>query len=946
MDFTRLNKHWVKIDFRDDFSWAKVNKVKKIPGRKYDSKEKTWKVPLKTKESATQFLFFCNEFDADLPKPVKSMIKELRKEFKKQEEETESNLKLAQKEDSDVHVYGLARGMNLRPYQKVAVEYFDKNERVLIGDQMGTGKTISAIASVQHKKAYPCLVVCPASLKGNWKNEWETWVKRRKVRIIEGWNHSNFRGSVLICNYSIITKHVDRLREKGFKSIICDESHYLKNGKAKRTKAVKKIARKVPNRILLSGTAVINRPEEIISQLKILGRFKENFGNWHSFVTRYCDAKKGRFGWDTSGASNLDELHEKLVRSCYIRRNKEDVLKDLPPKQFSSFQFELSNKKEYEKAEKDIAKFLKDKALEDPKLKKRLKKMNKVNAKRKKDRIAARIIQKTLAAEHLIKINELRKLTSEGKIDEAISWIENFLSTGEKLIVFAHFKDTISKIVERFDCPKITGDVKSSRRTEIVEEFQNGEHQLLALNTQAGGVGITLTAASNVAFVEIPWTWAEVSQASDRCVYEGQKLMTKKEGYKPIEDVIIGDKVYTHKGNWKRVEDVWSREERWKNQVTLEYVGYDEPLRVTEDHKIRIWDSEDSKFKWLEAEKVKPNRHHMVLKSPSDTNAEMEILNETNVQYNQFGSEQINTTKFILKEDVKLSDELLFAFGHYVGDGWITNPENGSAKVAICGHVKEKEVVMNSMKCITEAFGVEPVHSERTIEENNCYSVTIRSKNLYNHFKNWFGLDPHSKQIPGFIMNLSANKLGKFLEGYYFADGYRRNSTQQVTTVSNKLAAQLVLANVKLNLGGTLRRGGYDQDSHWSYEHTIPSLASRDTRIKIIEDHWVSPITKKEEKLAPRSRNRVYDLTVEEDHSFVVGLSTVHNCHRIGQEDSVNVYFLTAENSIDEKMNRLVRKKKAITEQINAGKGSNLDEVDTDTSILGDLVLELIEDID
>jgi SWI/SNF-related matrix-associated actin-dependent regulator 1 of chromatin subfamily A len=529
MELSRINEKWVRINFSDDFSWQKVNAVKKIPGREYKPDTENWHVPLNTRENATKFLSFCNNHGVEkLPDQIENMIKELREKFREEEKREKTNRKLATgtKPFELEKVYGTARGMELREYQKAAVEYIEKNKRAIIGDHQGLGKTISAIGAVQHLDAYPVLCVVPAAVRSHWEKEWNTWVPRRAVKTIKSGKHTDFRGSINIVTYSLVYKFIDKFKEKDFEALICDESHKLKNNSAKRSKAVRKISKGIPYRMLLTGTPSINQPSDIINQLKILGVFKDTFGGWMQFTDRYCDRKDSQFGqWDISGASNLDELFDRLTGNCYVRRNKdqEGILDELPAKQRSVVELDIDNRKKYENVEENLADHLREKYKNDEEFQNQIDHLSKPLKEAHKERHAEAKVRKAMNAEHLVKINELRQVTSQGKYKEAKKWIRNFIGSGEPLLLFAHYTDTTEALAEEFNCPKITGSVDADRRGEIVEEFQNGKHDLLVLNIEAGGVGITLTEASNVAFVEIPWTWAETTQAEDRVHRMGQK---------------------------------------------------------------------------------------------------------------------------------------------------------------------------------------------------------------------------------------------------------------------------------------------------------------------------------------------------------------------------------------------------------------------------------------
>jgi hypothetical protein len=386
-----------------------------------------------------------------------------------------------------------------------------------------THNTIQTIASIHAKDLYPALIICPASLKLNWKREFESWINRRSVFIVNGKSNSTaLYCDVVVINYDIVKKHKDLLSQIDFKTIVMDESHYLKNYKAQRTEAVKELAKKIPYRVALSGTAILNRPSELISQLTILNRLTD-FGGFTKFTQRYCNAFKDRFGLNISGATNLEELNEKLRMICYIRRTKSEVLKELPEKQRAIVPIELTNRAEYDKAEEDLISYLQEKALADKEFLDSISHLSEAEQELAKNERAMSVEEKTRRAEQLVRIEALKQCCVNGKIEGAIEWIDNFLESGEKLVVFATHRDIINKLSKKYNAPKITGDTTSEDRQKAVDMFQTEpDCKLIFLNIKAGGVGLTLTASSNVTFLELDWTPASMSQAEDRCHRIGQ----------------------------------------------------------------------------------------------------------------------------------------------------------------------------------------------------------------------------------------------------------------------------------------------------------------------------------------------------------------------------------------------------------------------------------------
>jgi len=386
-------------------------------------------------------------------------------------------------------------------------------------DFIVTHNTIETLGALEHLEKYPALIVCPASLKENWRNEVESWLpSKRSVNVINASDDDpTFRRRVVIINYALLRKYKDTLLDKDWEMIVADESHYLKNQDAARTQNFKEISEEVPYKLLLSGTPITNRPSELISQLKILDVFEEEFGGWWEYVNAHCDAHRNNWGIDISGASNLEELHEKLISTCYIRRNKEDVLDQLPEKSRKVVKFDIENRSEYRKVENNIVQYFRDKALKDEEFQEKIENLPDFQKEKLKEQRASRAISKAIGAEHLVKLAELRKVTAKGKLKPITNWIDNFLKSDEKLILFAHHTAVCDAIEEKYDCLKITGEVPSEDRQGIVEKFQNDpEEQLIILNIAAGGEGITLTAASHVGFIELPWSPAAVDQAEAR----------------------------------------------------------------------------------------------------------------------------------------------------------------------------------------------------------------------------------------------------------------------------------------------------------------------------------------------------------------------------------------------------------------------------------------------
>ena len=386
-------------------------------------------------------------------------------------------------------------GGELQPFQWAGVRYVLDARRVFLSDEQGLGKTVQALAALEADDAYPAIVVCPASLKLNWLREAGRWLPHRSIEVVEGGVAVPKTGDITIVNYEVVGKHYETLARLRPAAMVVDESHYCKNPRAKRTQAVRKLAEAVTRgglRVALTGTPVLNHPEELISQLRIIGRLDE-FGSG------------ARFSRQFQGVLTEERLHWHLRKSCFVRRLKSEVLPQLPAKRQTIVPVSLDNEREYRVAERDVVEWLRTQPLE----------LSDLNAK-----IAA-----TLRAERLAQLGALQRLAARGKLNAALAWIHDFLASGEPLVVFARHREVQEAVLERFpDALHLFGRDSLQDRENSVQSFQNPDGpQLIVCATRVASQGITLTRASNVAFLELEWTPALHDQAEDRCHRIGQR---------------------------------------------------------------------------------------------------------------------------------------------------------------------------------------------------------------------------------------------------------------------------------------------------------------------------------------------------------------------------------------------------------------------------------------
>ena len=308
--------------------------------------------------------------------------------------------------------------------------------------------------------------------------------------------------------------------------VLVHNCHYIKNNSAKRTKAFKRIVKTIPKLVALSGTPIENKPVEIYNIVQAINPLL--FPNFILFAHEYCGAKKTPFGWDFSGATNSKKLHNILKSTIMIRRKKIDVLSELPPKHVVKVSLKIDNKTEYKKAENEFIRFLQEKFNRplDDELKNELKQFANRHKIGVSDELTDDEIQllkenkfeKIAAAPILAQIEILKQLAIKGKLKQITDWIEDFLESGEKLVVFGIHRKTVDFLFEKFPTAvKIDGSTSQIQRQKAVDRFQTDPNVKLFIgNIRAAGVGITLTAASNAAIIEFPWSPGELVQASDR----------------------------------------------------------------------------------------------------------------------------------------------------------------------------------------------------------------------------------------------------------------------------------------------------------------------------------------------------------------------------------------------------------------------------------------------
>lgn len=499
MTITEDPRGYFRISFR--YRPSLVDGVKRISGRRFDGRTKEWTVPKTSKRELENFVNYVQKFELVTWGENGNAVTDEDRSF----------------ELPKLRPLTVPHGLKIEPYpyQLEGIQRGLELKRFMNTDEPGLGKSMQSIATINLANAFPCLVICPASLKINWEREWNKFTDKKAMVLTDSVRDSwpffwqTGLNQVFIVNYESLKKFfVHRVKKSArftlrdvefkntinlFKSVIIDESHRVKSSATQQSKFTKGICAGKEWIIQLTGTPVVNKPKDLVAQLSILNRM-EDFGGYKNFVQRYCSGP--------NEASNLKELNFKLWETSMFRREKRRVLKDLPDKTRQTLITEITNRKEYQDAEDDLINYLiKYKDASDEK------------------------IQRALRGEVMVRISILRQISARGKLKEVIEFVKDFREQGQKIVLFCSLHEIVDGLKKAFpSAVSVTGRENQAEKQASIDSFQNNpKTDIIICSIRAAGVGLTLTAASNVAFIEFPWTYADCVQCEDRCHRIGQK---------------------------------------------------------------------------------------------------------------------------------------------------------------------------------------------------------------------------------------------------------------------------------------------------------------------------------------------------------------------------------------------------------------------------------------
>lgn len=476
-------------------------------------------------------------------------------------------------------------GRHMFGYQKYGAQWLAIKHGALLADEQGTGKTLQAIAAIPAKS--PILVVAPAVAKGVWQREVAKWRPHLRVRVLQG--RGNFAwpepGEMVVVNYDILPDiHTEACKKRKHKlpdgedckgcapfldacpenlTIIADEAHALKNGKAARTQKFRALGRtaraKAGRTWLLTGTPLMNRPQELWSVYQAGGIAQEAFGTWKGFLALF-QGRPAHFGGYTWGTPS-PEVVERMQRVC-LRRRREEVMPELPRKRWESLTVEVDRKTL--KTCDEV-----------------LKRYGGV------DKLVKLVESDGLGFEEM---SAVRAALAASKIPAMLDVVSNFEEQEEPLVVFSAYRAPIDTLATRPGWAVITGDTAPDERSRIEDAFQAGRLKGVASTIKAGGVAITLTRAAHALFVDLEWTPALNAQAEDRICRIGQTrgcVITTLTAEHPLDERIV--ELLTNKSQLIDASVDAAREVQTPTEPQIQGVEFESLIKAAEE-EVRLAD--------------------------------------------------------------------------------------------------------------------------------------------------------------------------------------------------------------------------------------------------------------------------------------------------------------------------------------------------------------------
>ena len=895
-------------------------------------------------------------------------------------------------------------GLDLFPYQVEGAKAVAAGRR-LLADEPGIGKTRQAIAAAAILGARRTVILCPPAVIPHWVREVE------QSGLLTAWSGSGSDASrpstprevasadpdpattiepavppgvvprvlvlrpgrkvpelpatgVVVLSDSFVTSRTpvrSALMEWGIDVLIYDEAHRAKTWTSARSGATRELADAARCAIALTGTPIFATPVELAPILALTGKL-DDFGGRKQFMSSY--AKQNRFRAWVPIHGKLPELRQRLDAGVWVRRLKKDVLSDLPEKVRQVRWVEV------------------DQAVIDDAYAKVMATVDEwVTSVLDAGEVPDREDVREWAQGNLGLVTLLRQAAGVAKAPAAGALVAEWCEDGafspaedggasRPLVVWTHHNIVTDAVIEAAQAALtrvtgkstgvgvIRGATSAEDRQAAVDEFQAGRLPVLVCSIMAAGVGLTLTRSSDVIFVETDWTPAVMGQAEDRCIVEGQPVVTRRGGI-PIEQVVVGDEVVNRDGRWTQVIDHWSRLYDGPVTTVLYVGGTTEPLMTTFDH--RLWARRGGVERWVEAHQLLPGDELLTPRPSWGGGVALTISgrdpvgdrwtrcrcgstaivgwglcascyrhDRTRGLLDRGGRRRPNGRRVHLPERIPVDDDASFVIGWYLAEGFASTAPGKGRFISLSGHERERPVLEWCGRWF-DRLGVNwTIYANRRTKgiELRAYSAEL----AYTFAEN-FGHASHHKRLPdGWLADISERQARILLDAYYAGDGYHRPPAHEAVTASRSLAWDVALLTERLGFRSLIRAssttsGGHNVVGYHDY------LTDGFRRVRSVGT-------------SHGRRVRVHDLTVKDGESFMVGLAAVHNCHRLGQVRPVNYTTLIAPGTLDERIQAaLVKKAKTLDAVVGGDNSVAVSSGGDGTIILIDLIMQRIESL-
>jgi SNF2 family DNA or RNA helicase len=432
----------------------------------------------------------------------------------------------------------LPPGLTLMDHQSRLVAAVAEGHRTfLLADEPGLGKTAQSLLAAQAAEAYPLLVVVPNVVKTNWAREAKLWTPNRTVSVVHG-DGDDVDGfaDIIVLNYEILDRHVGWIGEHGFRGMIVDEAHFIKNKKSQRSQHVLEIAERVRQRVArplmmaLTGTPLINDVEDFRTIWQYLGWIDETSPRLGLM------AKLEETGMTPADFGFYPAARQAVVDMGIVRRRKVDVAADIPARRIADLPVELddADSRSIKAAERELAARL-------------VKRYDSAMEARREHRAGKVGYSEVTGIDHELvrrvagwelsdgdeattgdNIFAMVRRIGRAKAGLAADYAAQLVRSAGKVVFFAKHLDVMDAAGEVFAkrdirYTEIRGDQTGTARTKAIDAFvKDPDVGVIVCSLTAAGVGINLQVASDVVLAELSWTDAEQTQAIDRVHRIGQ----------------------------------------------------------------------------------------------------------------------------------------------------------------------------------------------------------------------------------------------------------------------------------------------------------------------------------------------------------------------------------------------------------------------------------------